>query len=121
MNQQSSRLVRRPDDGMIAGVAAGVAAQYHIDVTLVRIIFVGLGIITGGFAILLYLAAAIIMPRQEDEPGIDSLKHGVDDLVTRGRGFYDEGRRVVDERRQSRVTEPQPAATGARQESDLEV
>jgi phage shock protein C len=121
MHQQSSRLVRRPDDGMIAGVAAGVAAHYHIDVTLVRIVFVALGIVTGGFAVLLYLAAAVIMPRQDDEPGFDSLKHGVDDLVTRGRGFYDEGRRAVDARRQGSVTESQPAATAARQESDLEL
>src|SRR5438046_7423568 len=105
MHQRKSKLVRRPDEGMIAGVAAGVADHYHIDVPLVRIIFVGLGIITGGFAVLLYLAAAIIMPREEDEPGIGSLKRGVDDLVTRGRDLYGETRKAVDARRQGSVAE----------------
>lgn len=95
------KLVRRPDEGMIAGVAAGVAQTYDIDVTLVRIAFVGLAIISVGLAAVLYLAAAVLMPRAEDEkPSIGSLRHGVDDLVSRGRDFYGETRRVIDRRNQ---------------------
>jgi phage shock protein C len=120
MQRHTSKLVRRPDEGMIAGVAAGVADRYDIDVTLVRIAFVALGIITGGFAVLLYLAAAVVMPRQEDEPGFGSLKHGVDDLVTRGRDLYGETRRAVDARRRDGISDAPPAAA-ARKESDLEL
>jgi phage shock protein PspC (stress-responsive transcriptional regulator) len=121
MRQQSSKLVRRPDEGMIAGVAAGVAEHYSIDVTLVRIAFVALGIITGGFAVLLYLGAAVVMPRQEDEPGFGSLKHGVDDLVSRGRDFYGETRRAVDARRRNGISDAPVTSATASKQSDLEL
>ena len=92
------KLVRRPDKGMIAGVAAGVADRYGIEVTLVRIAFVGLAIITSGIpVVILYLIAAVIMPRADDEQlGTDSVKHGVDDLVSRGKELYGETRKIVD-------------------------
>jgi phage shock protein C len=90
------RLARRPDDGMIAGVAAGIAHRFDIDVTLVRLAFVALAIVSAGTAIVLYLVAAVVMPRADDEPGVDSVKHGVDDLITRGRELYGETRKVID-------------------------
>ncbi|MGD9891087.1 MAG: PspC domain-containing protein [Dehalococcoidia bacterium] len=90
------RLARRPDDGMIAGVAAGVADRYDIDVTLVRLAFVALAIVSAGTAIVLYLVAAVVMPRADEAPGMDSVRHGVDDLVSRGKDFYGETRKVVD-------------------------
>lgn len=90
------RLVRRPDDGMIAGVAAGVAERYDIDATLVRLAFVALAIVSAGTAIVLYLVAAVIMPRADEGPGVDSFRRGVDDLVSRGRDLYGETRKVVD-------------------------
>lgn len=93
---QDKRLVRRQDDGMIAGVAAGVAETYGIDVTLVRLAFVGLAVITGGTAVILYLIAALIMPRADEGPGLDSIRHGVDDLMTRGKELYGETRRAMD-------------------------
>ncbi|MGH2584982.1 MAG: PspC domain-containing protein [Dehalococcoidia bacterium] len=94
--RDKERLVRRPDEGMIAGVAAGIAERYGIDVTLVRLAFVVLAVITIGWAIIIYFAAAVLMPRGEDEPGVDSVKHGVDDLITRGRELYGETRKVLD-------------------------
>jgi phage shock protein PspC (stress-responsive transcriptional regulator) len=81
---------------MIAGVAAGFAERFDIDVTLVRLAFVALAIVSAGTAIVLYLVAAIVMPRADETPGVDSLRHGVDDLVTRGKDFYGETRKVVD-------------------------
>lgn len=90
------KLVRRPDKGMIAGVAAGVADRYDIDVTLVRLAFIGLAIVSVGTAIVLYLIAAVVMPRADDEAGGDSFRRGVDDLVTRGKELYGETRKVVD-------------------------
>ena len=94
--RERPRLARRPDDGMIAGVAAGVAERYGIDVTLVRLAFVAVAVMSAGTALVAYLLAALLMPREDDTPGIDSLRHGVDDLVTRGRTLYDETRKVID-------------------------
>jgi hypothetical protein len=42
------------------------------------------------------LAAALIMPRADEQPGVDSLKSGVDDLISRGKDLYSETRRVID-------------------------
>jgi phage shock protein PspC (stress-responsive transcriptional regulator) len=96
MKMEDKRLTRRPDDGMIAGVAAGIADRFDIDVTLVRLAFVALAIVSAGTAIILYVLAAIIMPRADETPGMDSVRRGVDDLVARGKDFYGETRKVVD-------------------------
>jgi phage shock protein C len=114
MNERK-RLARRPEDGMIAGVAAGIAETYGIDVTLVRLAFIAVAVISGGFAALAYLAAAIVMPRADDQVGTDSVKHNVDDLVTRGRELYGETRKVID---RARGSQPVGAGTGARSEED---
>ena len=107
--QRRSRLARRPQDGMIAGVLAGIGAAYDIDPTLLRIGVVALAVITGGMPlIVLYLIAAVIMPREDDTPGIDSVRHGVDDLIDRGKSFYGETRRVIDRRSEPDLRETQP-------------
>lgn len=46
---------------MIAGVCGGIAEYLDIDPTLVRLAFVAL-VFLGGFSIILYIAAAILMP-----------------------------------------------------------
>src|ERR1700759_2587885 len=47
--------------GMLSGVCTGLAASFHIDVTIIRIIFVLLAIVTrGGFA-LAYLVLAVVI------------------------------------------------------------
>jgi phage shock protein PspC (stress-responsive transcriptional regulator) len=81
---------------MIAGVAAGVAERFDIDVTLVRLAFVALAVVSAGTAIVLYVVAAVIMPRADETAGMDSVKHNVDDLISRGKDFYGETRKVVD-------------------------
>jgi|GEM_PF-1295040 len=97
---EKKKLVRRSDDGMISGVAAGVAAYFDVDVTLVRLVFVLAAVFSFGGAGLAYLLATVLIPRQEDATlGIESVKTGVGDLVSRGRGFYAETRRVIDARR----------------------
>jgi phage shock protein PspC (stress-responsive transcriptional regulator) len=104
---ERKRLARRPEDGMIAGVAAGIAQTYGIDVTLVRLAFVAVAIVSAGFAVLAYFAAAIVMPRADEQIGTDSVKHNVDDLVTRGRELVGETRKVIDRAR------GQPVGAGA--------
>ena len=48
-------------NGVVAGVAAGIARTLEVDPTLVRLLF-ALLTLAGGAGILLYLAAALLMP-----------------------------------------------------------
>jgi phage shock protein C len=65
----NDRLYRSRDERMIAGVAGGLAMQFHLDPSLVRILWVILVIPTGGLALLLYVAMAFVVP---EEPAGDS-------------------------------------------------
>ena len=56
------RLYRCSDDRRIAGVAAGLAEYFDLDPTLMRVLWFVSIFFTGGLAILLYLALAIIIP-----------------------------------------------------------
>ena len=53
--------LRRSNNKMIAGVAAGVADYFSIDPTLVRLAFVLLAL-AGGPGLLLYIILWIVMP-----------------------------------------------------------
>jgi phage shock protein PspC (stress-responsive transcriptional regulator) len=56
------RLYTIHEGAMLAGVCTGLAAYFHIDVTIIRIIFVLLAVVTrGGFA-LAYLVLAVVIP-----------------------------------------------------------
>ena len=68
MADQTRRLVRRSTAGRIAGVCAGIAEYLGTDVTLVRLVWVVLSIVPGGFigGLVAYVAAWIVMP---DAPG----------------------------------------------------
>jgi phage shock protein PspC (stress-responsive transcriptional regulator) len=60
----------RPFRGrMLAGVAAGLADYFGIDVTIVRIAFVVLAV-AGGAGIPLYLAGWLLMPDEGDDTSI---------------------------------------------------
>ena len=58
--------LRRPQEGRIlAGVAAGLADHLGWDVALVRLLFVVVTLITQGLGLLVYLAAALLIPAAE--------------------------------------------------------
>jgi len=61
---------------MLAGVAAGLASYFDVDVTLVRIAVVALSLI-GGAGVPLYLAAWLLIPEEGSEVAIaaDILDH----------------------------------------------
>ena len=63
-DRPAPRLVRAPGAGRIAGVCAGMAAYMDTDVVLVRMLWVALSIVPGGFigGAVAYIAAWIIMP-----------------------------------------------------------
>ncbi len=56
-------LSRPMDQKRIAGVCAGFARYFDMDVTLMRLLWIALAVVTGGLFILVYIAAWIIMPR----------------------------------------------------------
>jgi phage shock protein C len=63
-------LVRSRKGRMVAGICAGIADYYGLDVTLVRLIVVVVSVITGGTGVLAYLAAWMIIPDEGDKASI---------------------------------------------------
>jgi phage shock protein C len=55
-------LLRSRDGRMLGGVCAGVAVYFSLDVTLVRVIWTVVSVLTGGAGVLAYLAAWAIIP-----------------------------------------------------------
>lgn len=59
----SGKVLRRSrTQRMLSGVSGGLAEYFNVDVTLIRLGIVGLTIITGGTALLGYVAAWVIVP-----------------------------------------------------------
>ncbi len=58
------KLYRSKTNRKIFGIAGGVGELYDMDPTLVRVIFVGLGLVTGGGLFLAYIIAKFIIPEQ---------------------------------------------------------
>ena len=63
VHKMDKKLTRSTDDKMVAGVAAGIAAYFGIDTTLVRLLFV-LFAFLGGPGLLVYLIMWIFMPEE---------------------------------------------------------
>jgi phage shock protein PspC (stress-responsive transcriptional regulator) len=58
--------LRRSRDGMIAGVVAGLARYFGIDVTLARVIYVIVSIFSVAFpGILVYIILWVLIPKEE--------------------------------------------------------
>ena len=69
----SAPLTRSHGDRMLAGVAGGIARKYGFDPALVRLGFVGVTIVSYGFAIIAYLVAWLVVPEADvDEPVLTS-------------------------------------------------
>lgn len=69
-----NQLTRSRDNKMIAGVAAGIAAKYNVDVTIVRLVFVALGLFTQVIGIALYAVLWAVLPEEGTQvTGLDKL------------------------------------------------
>jgi len=64
----NKRLARSSTDRKISGVCGGIAQYLNIDPTIIRIAFI-LTIFAGGFGLLLYIIAALIMPMDYEAYG----------------------------------------------------
>jgi phage shock protein C len=62
---RGKRLLRLRDGRMVAGVCAGLAAYFGVDVNLVRLAF-GVFTVFYGLGILVYLIAWAILPEEGD-------------------------------------------------------
>jgi len=60
------RLFRVTSEKRIAGVCAGLARYFEVDVILVRLLVVAGALCSGGLGLLAYIAAWIIMPREHE-------------------------------------------------------
>jgi phage shock protein C len=57
------RLYRSRTNRQIAGVCGGLAEHFHLDATLIRVLFVVLAVL-GGSGIVIYVAMWIIVPQE---------------------------------------------------------
>ena len=88
------RLYRIPDGAMIAGVCSGLAAYFQIDVTLVRIGFVVLALLTKGVGILIYVAMMFLVPEAntpEERAAAGGMPFNAKEVVDRVKREYEKG------------------------------
>lgn len=60
----SKKLHKSQNNRMVCGVCSGIAEYFNIDPTIVRLIFVFLGL-SGGTGILFYIIAAFVIPSED--------------------------------------------------------
>ncbi|KGX83716.1 PspC domain-containing protein [Pontibacillus marinus] len=66
--EKQKRLTKSREDKMISGVLGGASKYLEMDSTLLRILFIVILAVTGGLPfILIYVAAAFIMPYEGEE------------------------------------------------------
>jgi phage shock protein C len=59
--------LRRSQNKMLAGVCAGIADYFNLDVTLVRVAYVLVSIFSAGFpGLLVYLILMLVMPLEDN-------------------------------------------------------
>jgi phage shock protein C len=68
--KETKRLVRARKGRLLAGVCSGIAEYVGIDVTVIRLIFVAVGVVTFGVGVLIYLAAWIVIPEEGEDQSI---------------------------------------------------
>ena len=79
------KLYRSRKQQLLGGVCAGIANYFNIDVTLVRLIWVVVGLI-GGSGLLAYIIAWIIIPLEPEEDIIDVTPNNEQSLNSRALG-----------------------------------
>jgi phage shock protein C len=70
MSENDKRLYRSRKGQMVAGVCAGLAEHFGVDVNLVRLAFAIVTIFSAGAGLLVYLAAWVILPEEGDDTSI---------------------------------------------------
>lgn len=89
----AKKLYRRPAEGKITGVSAGLADYLSIDVTLVRILFVIGVFATGGFVLILYIIMAVLVPVYSVDQPSGSPTHIAENAQSLAKEFQDKPKR----------------------------
>jgi len=63
-------LVRRRENRILAGVCAGLADYFDVDVNLIRLIVAVVAVFTGGVGVLAYLVAWVVIPEEGEKTSI---------------------------------------------------
>lgn len=91
-----ARLYRSRTDAMLAGVCGGLGDHFHIDSSLVRVVFVLLAIVPPCLGVLIYLALWLIVPREgEEAPPPTTVRAGAEEIAERARAMGEEVRTAV--------------------------
>jgi len=94
--QPPKRLYRIPEGAMIAGVCNGIATYFQLDVTLVRIGFVVLALLTKGVGILIYVVMMFVVPEAntpEERAAAGGMPFNAKEVVDRVKRQYEQGSR----------------------------
>ena len=93
--QTHKRLYQISEGAMISGVCNGFAAYFNIDVTIVRIMFVVLALLTGGLWILAYVVMMFVIPfanTSEEHAAARGLPFNAREVIERAKKQYEEFR-----------------------------
>jgi phage shock protein PspC (stress-responsive transcriptional regulator) len=85
------RLYQIREGAMLSGVCNGLAAYFNVDVTIVRVIFVVLTLLTGGFWIVAYLILMFVVPyaeTSEEHAAAHGLPFNAQELIDRAKQHY---------------------------------
>lgn len=80
---KNKRLVRKNNDRMLFGVAAGLADYLGIDPVIVRLLFVLLTLV-GAHGIIIYLILLIIMPEEGVAAAAKANPFDEDEIIIKG-------------------------------------
>ncbi|MDB4991850.1 MAG: phage shock protein PspC [Parcubacteria group bacterium] len=89
--QGPKRLYRVEKGEYIGGVANGVATYFDIDVTIVRIVFVALAVLTSGAFVGVYVIAWMIIPparTQEEQAAAGGTPFNAEEVIARAKAEY---------------------------------
>ena len=85
------RLYQIREGAMLSGVCNGLAAYFNVDVTIVRVIFVVLTLLTGGGWIIAYLIMMFVIPyaeTSEEHAAAHGLPFNAQELIDRAKLHY---------------------------------
>ncbi len=66
--EESERLMRSQKDKKILGVCGGIAEYFHVDSTIVRLLYILFTFATGGVGVIVYFLLALVMPKETAAP-----------------------------------------------------
>jgi phage shock protein PspC (stress-responsive transcriptional regulator) len=87
------RLYQIRQGAMLSGVCVGLAAYFDIDVTIVRILFVALTLLTGGLWVLAYVAMMLVVPfanTGEEHAAAAGAPFNAQEVIDRAKKHYGE-------------------------------